>query len=81
MLRRVALVRINVSEKHIASIIRVTRNGVLGTTLADIIASFVPTSPIIINLMMGAISSSETLVLTRAPRRNIPEGDIVVCSL
>jgi hypothetical protein len=34
MLRRVALVRTDVSEEIIASIIRVTRIGELGTTLA-----------------------------------------------
>jgi hypothetical protein len=35
LLRRVALVRIDVSEEHIASIIRVKRIGELGTTLAS----------------------------------------------
>jgi hypothetical protein len=34
MLRCVALVRFDVSEEHIASIIRVTRTGELGRTLA-----------------------------------------------
>jgi hypothetical protein len=34
MLRRMALVRIDVSEEHSASFIRVTRIGELGTTLA-----------------------------------------------
>jgi hypothetical protein len=34
MLRRVVLVRTDVSEEHSASIIRVTRIGELGTTLA-----------------------------------------------
>jgi hypothetical protein len=34
MLRRVALVRTDVSEEHITSIIRVTRMGEPGTTLA-----------------------------------------------
>jgi hypothetical protein len=34
MLRLVALVKIDVSEELIASIIRMTRNGELGTTLA-----------------------------------------------
>jgi hypothetical protein len=34
MVRRVALVRIYVSEKHSSSFIRVTRIGELGTTLA-----------------------------------------------
>jgi hypothetical protein len=34
MLRRVALVRTDVAEERVASIIRVTRIGELGTTLA-----------------------------------------------
>jgi hypothetical protein len=34
MLRRVAFVRTNIPEEHIASIIMVTRIGELGTTLA-----------------------------------------------
>jgi hypothetical protein len=34
MLRRVAVVRTDASDEHIASVIRVTRIGELGTTLA-----------------------------------------------
>jgi hypothetical protein len=80
-LRRVALVRADISEEPSASIIRVTRICVLGTTLAVtsrnylvflrsvrrllVTANVVPSSPILVTLMMEVIRSSETSVLTR----------------
>jgi hypothetical protein len=66
MLRRVALVRTDVSEEISVFIIRMTRIE-LGTTFV------VPSSPIPVILMMEGLIYSETSVLTRATRRNIQE--------
>jgi hypothetical protein len=68
MLRRVALIRTDISEELSASIFRMRRI----YQLLDMVNIF-PGSPIFVTLMMEALSSSETSVLSRATRRNIPE--------
>jgi hypothetical protein len=76
MLRRLALVITDVSEELSASIIRVTRIGELGTTLVLTTAN-VPSPPFLVILIMETLNSSETLVLSRTTRRNIPEHAIL----
>jgi hypothetical protein len=70
MLRRVALVRTDVSEELSAFFIKVTRIGELRTTLAVTNnrrtlrrkKTVAPISPIFVTLMIDAVSSSETSV-------------------
>jgi hypothetical protein len=78
MLCCVAFVRTDVSEKPSTSIIRETKIVKLGKTLA--VTSNRPTDeeiPILVTLMMKALSSSKTINLTRTTRCNIPEDAIL----
>jgi hypothetical protein len=83
----VALITTDVLGKHIASIISARRIGELGTTLATlrsvllllVTVNFVPSLSNLVTLMMDAMRSSKTTVLTRVTRHHVPEDTILHC--
>jgi hypothetical protein len=74
MLCRVALVRTDLSEKRRGYIIR---NNVSSNRRTLLVFANVPSSTILVTLMMEALRSSETSVHTRATLRSIQEDGIL----
>jgi hypothetical protein len=70
----VALIRTDVSAESTASIIRVKRIRELRLLATP---NVVPSSPILVTLMIKKMRSSETSVLTRASRHHIQEDVIL----
>jgi hypothetical protein len=67
MLCHVALVRTDVSEERSASIVRVIRIDALETTFLQLLVmANVPSSPILVTLIMEVLGSSKVSILTRA---------------
>jgi hypothetical protein len=72
---RLAPVRTDVPEERIASIIR--EKFVRELVQSLVTANAVPSTSILVTLLMEVIRSSETSILATATRRPIPEDDIL----
>jgi hypothetical protein len=78
MLRRVVLIRTDVSDETSASIMRVTRIGELGTLPVTINRHTLRRNTSLVTLIMEALCSFETSVPTRATPRNSPENGMFI---
>jgi hypothetical protein len=79
----VALITTDVSEERIGSIIVMTRIAMVGMLAVRsllrllVTPNVVPSSPILVTLMMETVHYTETSVFRRAKRRNIPEDRVL----
>jgi hypothetical protein len=74
----VAVVRTDVSEERIASVIRMKKISELEMLAVLVTANVAPSSLIFFAMMMETIRSSKTWVITKATRRHIQEDGFFI---